>query len=72
MTPKGLTEKIKNRDTELQRAYDSYLAERQKCIDKISELQVALKNEEANLKSICSGIRQCHDRAIEQGCLNTL
>lgn len=68
----SLTEKIKNRETELQQAYDSYLSERQKCIDKISELRVALEKEEVKLKSICLGISKCHDRAIKQGCLNAL
>lgn len=68
----NLTEKIKNRETELQRAYDSYLVERQKCIDKINELNDSIKIEESKLRTIVLGIRKCHDRAIEQNCLNAL
>jgi hypothetical protein len=68
----NLNEKIKKRETELQRNYDLFLIEKQKSIEKINELRFSLKKEEAYLKSINLMIRKCYDRAIKQNCLNEI
>jgi len=65
-----LNEKIKNRETELQRAYDSYLLDREKCINSIKALKRAIESEELKLKQIIFKIDLCRDRAIEQDSLN--
>lgn len=63
----NLEEKIKNGTTELQESYEVYLIERNRSLEKIRLFEKQMEEEKAKLKSICNSIRQCHDRAIEQG-----
>lgn len=68
----SLYEKIKNRDTELQRAYDLYIEDLNKCKLQISELKNQLIKEKKRLKLIDLQIKNCKERAIEQGFSNLL
>jgi len=67
-----LQDKINNRDTELQRAYDSYLVERDFVIQKIKTIEQSLRHEKDRLQKINLGITKCHDRAVEQNCVSVL
>lgn len=69
---KELEQKIENRETEIQRAFDHAHAEIDNLEKQISELeiQIAIKRTEINIWQ--ETVNRCVDRAQELGCLHVL